>query len=131
MLSTASPNISLIMFSIRYSEYYRADYTFEGVPEDAYYERIFHLFPSLRKCYLRFGHDRYNIVDHQIILSLDKAFRSIQTSLLKLESIVLRHCSLGFLSHLLEHLPQLQDLSFELSTPWLPGQHSLIHDNKK
>ncbi|CAF4834483.1 unnamed protein product [Rotaria sp. Silwood2] len=131
MLNTTLPNTSLVLFSIRYTEYYRAVYTFEGVPEGTYYERIFHLFPSLRKCYFRFEHDNYNIIDHQITLPFGKTFMPIQTSLLKLQSIVLRHCSLGFLSHLLEHLPQLQDLSLEISTPWLPGKHPLRRDDKK
>ncbi|CAF3011879.1 unnamed protein product [Rotaria sp. Silwood2] len=50
ILNSLSPINSLIMFSIHFLTDYRAAYTFIGVPEGAYYERIFRLFPSLRVC---------------------------------------------------------------------------------
>jgi hypothetical protein len=118
MLNTSSPNKSLIMFSIRYSDCYcRAAYTSEGVPEGAYYERIFHIFPLLHVCHLRFWRYMSSTLNREIVLPLNKAFMPIETSLLNLQSIVLRECSLAFLLHLLEHVPQLQDLSFGLCTP--------------
>ncbi|CAF3871019.1 unnamed protein product, partial [Rotaria sp. Silwood1] len=102
------------------------------VPEGAYYERIFHLFPLLRVCHLRFWSHIQSTLDHQILLPLGKAFMPIQTSLLNVQSITLRDCSPDFLSHLLEHLPQLQELSFNLSTSWLPAQHPLMNgDNNR
>jgi hypothetical protein len=131
ILNAFSLNIPLVMFSVRFSIYCRAAYTFEGVPEGAYYERIFHLFPLLRVCRMGFWRYIYNTLDSQLVLPFGKAFIPIQTNLLNLKSLVLRHCSPGFLSHLLEHLSQLEDLSFELSTPWLPNQHLLMQaDNK-
>ncbi|CAF4046120.1 unnamed protein product, partial [Rotaria sp. Silwood1] len=112
--------------------FFRAVSTFEGVPEGAYYERIFHLFPLLRVCHLRFWSHIQSTLDHQILLPLGKAFMPIQTSLLNVQSITLRDCSPDFLSHLLEHLPQLQELSFNLSTSWLPAQHPLMNgDNNR
>ncbi|CAF3065226.1 unnamed protein product, partial [Rotaria sp. Silwood2] len=45
ILNSVSPMNSLIIFSVRFATFYRAAYTFIGVPEGAYYERIFHLFP--------------------------------------------------------------------------------------
>jgi hypothetical protein len=132
ILDTSSRNTSLIMFIVRYSHYYyRAAYTFEGVPEGSYYERIFHLFPSLHVCDLRLWRYIYDTLDNRIVLPLDKAFMPIETSLLNLKSIIIRECSPIFLKHLLEHLPQLYELSFRLSTPWLPDKHPLMNaDNK-
>ncbi|CAF3663988.1 unnamed protein product [Rotaria sp. Silwood1] len=46
-------NTSLIMFGGHFSTYYRAAYTFEGVPDGAYCERIFDLFSLLRPCHRR------------------------------------------------------------------------------
>jgi hypothetical protein len=132
MLNTSSPNKSFIMFSICYSdELYRAAYTFQGVPEGAYYERIFHLFPLLRVCHFGFRRYMYNTRDGQIALPPNKAFMSIQRILLNLQTIVLQECSLAFLKHLLEYVPQLQELSFGLCTPWLPEEHPLMHDDNK
>ncbi|CAF4058762.1 unnamed protein product, partial [Rotaria sp. Silwood1] len=48
ILNSLSPINSLIVFSVCFSIDDRAAYTFIGVPEGAYYERIFHVFPSLR-----------------------------------------------------------------------------------
>jgi len=131
ILNTSSINTFLVMLTIHYSSYYRAAYTFAGVPEGAYYERIFHLFPLLRICYLGFYRYIRNVLDNQIVLPLNKTFMSIETSLLNLQSIAFQHCSLSFLLHILEHHPQLQELSFSPSTPWLPDQHPLMNDHNK
>ncbi|CAF4449017.1 unnamed protein product [Rotaria sp. Silwood2] len=131
MLNTSSPNTSLIIFSIRYSEFYQAAYTFKDVPEDAYYERIFCLFPLLRVCHLRFWWYVYDSRDSQLVLSLNKTFIPVETNLFNLQSLVLRECSPAFLLHLFEHHPQLQELSFNLSTPWLPDKHPLMNGYNK
>ncbi|CAF4030634.1 unnamed protein product, partial [Adineta steineri] len=51
ILNKCLSNTSLIMFSIRFTTQCRAAYTYAGVPEGAYYERIFHLFPFLHICH--------------------------------------------------------------------------------
>ncbi len=127
-----SPNNSLVMFSVRFSVNDRAAYTFLSVPEGAYYERIFHLFLSLRVCHLLFlrcTHYTQEIdsLDRQLVLPLDQAFLPIQTRLLNLQSLVLRDCSPKFLSYLLEYLPQLEQLSYQQSIPWLRRKHPLRH----
>jgi len=127
ILNAFSPNNSIAIFSVRFSTYYRAAYTFEGVSEGAYHERVFHLFPQLRACHLCFWRYMNYSLETQLVLSPRKAFLPIQTNLLKLQSIVLRECSIGFLSHLLEHIPQLQELRFEPSTSWLPDTPPLMH----
>ena len=48
ILNASSCNTSLIMFAVRFSSEERAVYTYEGVPEGAYYMQIFRLFPSLQ-----------------------------------------------------------------------------------
>ncbi len=131
ILNAFSSNNPLIMFSLHFPTYYRAAYTFKGVPEGAYYERIFQLFPSLRQCHLRFRRCPCKNLDGQMILPLNQVFMPIETRLLNLQSIVLRQCSLHFLKHLLEHHPQLEELNFSLAAPWLPDEHPLINvDNK-
>jgi hypothetical protein len=55
----------------------------------------------------------------------------IQTNPLNLQSLAFRHCSSGFVLHLIEHLPQLEELSFELSTSWLPDKHPLMQGDNK
>ncbi|CAF4472379.1 unnamed protein product [Rotaria sp. Silwood2] len=109
IINAFSPNTPLIMFAIRFSTYTRAAYTYVGVSEVAYYEQIFHLCPSLRGCDLRFWRYIYDTLDDQIVLSFDEEYSS------------------AFLSHLLEHLPQLEDLSFGLTIPWLPDKHPLMN----
>ncbi|CAF4279099.1 unnamed protein product, partial [Rotaria sordida] len=48
LILDSSPINSLIVFSVSFSiNDHPAAYTFIGVPEGAYYERIFHVFPSL------------------------------------------------------------------------------------
>ncbi|CAF4152120.1 unnamed protein product [Adineta steineri] len=118
-------NTSLIMFSIRFTTQCRAAYTYAGVPEGAYYERIFHLFPFLHICHLQYWRYIYSTLDKQILLPLNQVFITVKTSLFNLQSIVIRECSPVFLLHLLEDLPQLQDLSFVLSALWLPDKHPL------
>ncbi|CAF0848431.1 unnamed protein product [Adineta steineri] len=118
-------NTSLIMFSIRFTTQCRAAYTYVGVPEGAYYERIFHLFPFLRICHLQFWRYIYSTLDKQIILPLNQVFITVKTSLFNLQSFVIRECSPVFFLHLFEHLPQLQDLSFGLSALWLPNKRPL------
>ncbi|CAF4328177.1 unnamed protein product [Rotaria sp. Silwood2] len=132
ILDSLSPINSLIMFSVRFSTYCRSVYTFIGVPEGAYYERIFHLFPSLRICQLFFWRYIQSTLDSQFVLPPDRAFVPIQTSLLNLQSLVLRDCSPSFLSYLFEHLPQLEQLSYARSAPWLPQEHPLRYgDNNR
>ncbi|CAF3914306.1 unnamed protein product [Rotaria sp. Silwood1] len=131
ILNAFSSNTSLIMFSLHFPTYYRAAYTFEGVSEGAYYERIFHLFPLLRLCHLRFRRCIYKTLDSEIVLPLNQAFMAIETRLLNLQSIVLRECSLTFLKHILEHHPQLQELNFSLTAPWLPNKHPLMNSDNK
>jgi hypothetical protein len=84
ILNSLSPIKSLIMFSVRFSTVRRALYTFSGVPESAYYERIFHLFPSLRVCHLLFRRYIRSTLDSQFVLPLGRAFMLIQTKLLNL-----------------------------------------------
>ncbi|CAF3685872.1 unnamed protein product [Rotaria socialis] len=119
---------SLIMFSVRFSTEDRAAYTFTGVPEGVYYERIFHLFPSLRICHLFFWPYIHSILDSQLVLPPDKTFMPVQISLLNLQSLAVC-CSPNFLSHLFEHLPQLEQLNYTQTTPWLPEKHLLRHSD--
>ncbi|CAF2933367.1 unnamed protein product [Rotaria sp. Silwood2] len=131
MLNMCSPNTSLVVFGIRYSEFYQAAYTYKGVPERAYYERIFCLFPLLRVCHLRFWRYVYDSQVSRIVLPVNRTFIPIETNLLNLQSLVLRECSPAFLLHLLGYNPQLQELNFNLCTPWLPDTHPLINDYNK
>ncbi|CAF3950417.1 unnamed protein product [Rotaria sp. Silwood1] len=124
-------NISLIMFGVHFSIYYRDAYTFEGVPDGAYYERIFDLFPLLCPCHHRSPQCIQKTLDSRMVLPVNKAFMQIETRFLNLQSIVLRECSLIFLLHLLKYHSQLQELSFSLSNPWLPDKHSLMNGNQK
>ncbi|CAF5013114.1 unnamed protein product, partial [Rotaria sp. Silwood1] len=119
------------MFSIRFSNECRAAYTYTGVPEGAYYERIFYLYPSLHVCHMRFWRHIHYIPDNQFVLPLDSIFMPIQSSLLHLKSLVIRNCSSSFLSYLLQHLPQLEQFSVGLSGPWLPKEHSRRHSHNE
>ncbi len=130
ILNSLSPINSLIMFSVRFPTYDRADLTYIGVPEGAYYERIFHLFPSVRVCHLFFLRYIHYSLDNQFDLPPDTAFMPIQTSLLNLKSLGLL-CSPSFLSYLFVHLPQLEQLSCALSHPWLPETHPLTNSDDK
>ncbi|CAF3948145.1 unnamed protein product [Rotaria sordida] len=130
ILNSLSPIKSLIMFSVRFSTVCRAVYTFSGVPESAYYERIFHLFPSLRVCHLLFRRYIRSTLDSQFVLPLDRTFMLIQTKLLNLQSLAIC-CSPGFLSYLFEYLPQLEQLSYTQTISWLPRKHPLRNNNNK
>ena len=131
LLNTSSVNTSIITLSIRYTDSCRAACTFVDVPEGAYHERIFCLFPSLQRCYLGFHRYIYNCPYKQIDLPLNVAFMPITINLSNLKSIVLLKCSLSFLLHILEHHPQLQKLSICLTTLWLPDKHPLMNDHNK
>jgi hypothetical protein len=89
---------SVNIFSVRLPEDYHALYSFFGVPEGAYYERIFHLFSSLRVCHLLFQRYTHYILDSQFVLPSDRPFMPIQTSLLNLQSLKIE-CSIFFLPH--------------------------------
>ncbi|CAF4574508.1 unnamed protein product [Rotaria sp. Silwood2] len=130
ILNSLSPINSLIMFSLRFSTEDRAAYTFKGVPEGVYYERIFHLFPSLRVCHLFFWPYIHSTLDSQLVLPPGRTFMFVQISLLNLQSLALC-CSPSFLSHLFEHLPQLEQLSYSQTTPWLPEKHPLRYSDHK
>ncbi|UJR14510.1 hypothetical protein I4U23_001506 [Adineta vaga] len=123
-------HLSLIDIKLRFTSYYRALYTYIGVPEGAFYEQICRLFPYIRVCHLGFRKYMYKTLDSQIILPTNEVFISVETHFCNLQSIVIRECSLVFLEHLLKYLPQLQDLSFGLSRLWLPDRCPL-KDNIK
>jgi hypothetical protein len=133
ILDSLSPIHSLIMFSIHFvSADHRVACTFGGVPEGAYHERIFRLFPSLRVCHLLFGRHDHHTIQSPFLLQCLQSFVSIQSNLLNLQSLTLRYCLPNFLLHLFEHLPQLQQFSCHLSNiSWPPRQHPLEHDHKK
>jgi hypothetical protein len=131
ILNECSSNMSLVTFTIQFTTNCRAVYTYIGVPEGAYYEQIFQLFPFLRVCHVGFRKYIFNTLDNQIILPINEVFIPIKTSFSNLQSIIIRQCSLIFLTHLLKHLPQLQDLSFSLSTLWLPDRHPSKDNMKK
>ncbi len=128
ILNSLSPMNSLNIFSVHFSASDRARDTFFGVPEGVYYERIFRLFPSLHVCHLLFKRSIRHTIDSQFVLPSNKPFLPIQTSLLNLKSLKIK-CSIYFLSHLLEHLPQLEQLNYEHTDLWLPQEHPLRNDN--
>jgi hypothetical protein len=130
ILNSLLPINSLIVFSVCFSTDDRAAYTFIGVPEGAYYERIFHVFPSLRVCHLLFRRYIHSTLDSELVLPPDRTFMPVQIGLLNLQSLTL-YCSPSFLSHLFEHLPQLQQLSYTRTDPWLPIKHPLRHSDYK
>ncbi len=129
ILNSLSPMYSLNIFNVRFSWSIRARYTFFGVPEGAYYDRIFHLFPSLRVCHLRFDRYMRDTIDNKFVLPSDRPFMPIHTSLFNLRSLGI-YCSINFLSHLLEHLPQLEQLNYRRITDiWLLREHPLANDH--
>jgi hypothetical protein len=129
ILNSLLPIHSLNTFSVYFSSDYRAAYTFIGVPEGAYFERIFYLFPSLRVCDLRFYRYIHYTLDSQFALPLSETFMPVQSSLFNLRSLVL-HCSPSFLSYLIVYLPQLVKLNYRRSDPWLPDTHPLRYRQK-
>jgi hypothetical protein len=125
ILDSLPSGLPLVMFTVDYSTYYRAAYTFEGVPEGTYYARIFGLFPTLRVGHLRFWRYMYEIMDTRWLLPEHLPFMPIDRMALQIQTVVLRQCSRAFLGHLLRHLPQLRRLSFTLDAPWLRELHPL------
>jgi hypothetical protein len=132
ILNSLSPIYSLIMFSVHIvSADDRAAYTFELVPEGAYHERIFRLFPFLHVCHLLFGRYKHYTMHNILVPSINESFVPIQSSLLNLQSLTLRFCLPRTLSNLFEHLPQLKQFSCYLcDTSWIPQQHPLAGYNK-
>jgi hypothetical protein len=130
ILNSYSTINSLKMFSISFSTSNRAVDTFIGVPEGAYYERIFHLFPLLRECHLFFLRYILDTLDSGFVLPPDRAFMPIKTTLSNLQSLALR-CSPSYLSYLFEYLPQLEQLSYTRTDPWLPETHPVRHNVNK
>ncbi|CAF4097305.1 unnamed protein product [Rotaria sordida] len=128
ILNSLSPINSLKMFSIHFSTNDRATDTFIGVPEGAYYERIFHLFPLLRVCHLFFHRYILYTVDSQFVLPADRPFMLIKSSLSNLQSLAVR-CSPRYLSYLFDYLPQLEELRYKRTDPWLPETHPQRHDD--
>ncbi len=124
ILNSLSSIHFLITFSIHFSNKDRAAYTFTGIPEGAFYDRIFHLFSSLRKCHLLFWKDIFPTLDRQFILPLGSTFVPVKNSLRNLQILTIR-CSLSFLLHLFERLPQLKELTYIQTKPWLPNNHPL------
>ena len=129
ILNSLLPINSLNTFSVYFSSGYRAAYTFIGVPEGAYFERIFYLFLSLRVCDLRFDRYIHYTLDSQFALPPSETFMPVQSSLFNLRSLVL-HCSPSFLSYLIVYLPQLVMLNYRRSDPWLPDAHPLRYRPK-
>lgn len=132
ILDSLSPIDSLIMFSVHFvSVDHRIACTFGGVCEGAYHERIFRLFPSLRVCDLRFGQYNHHTIQSPFRLRPHESFVSIQSNLLKLQSLTIRYCLPIFLSHLFEHIPQVEQFSCHLyNNSWTPQQHPSEHDHK-
>ncbi|CAF3147143.1 unnamed protein product [Rotaria sp. Silwood2] len=130
ILNSLSPIKSLIMFSVRFSTIHCAAETFLGVPESAYYEQIFHLFPSLHVCHLLFRPYIDSTLDSQFVLPLGKVHMFIETKLLNLQSLAIG-CSPEFLSYLFKYLPQLEQLKYTHTDCWLPPEHPLRHDKNK
>jgi hypothetical protein len=131
ILDGLSPDIPLVTMNLRFSSYYRAAHTFQGVPEGAYHERLFRSLPMLRVCHLGFWRYICDTMDSRLILPIDATFISIEMIAQKLQTVVLRECSPAFLAHLVRRLPQLQKLRFQFSRPWLPDTHPVtIHDNR-
>lgn len=131
MLNSLSIMKSIFIFNVDFSvQKERAANSFEGVPEGAYYERIFYLFPSLRIFRLLICQDDPNILDFEFILPIDKTFLPVQSNLFNLQSLTL-HSSLSFLSHLIEYLPQLEQLDYTQTAHWLPRNHPMKYKNYK
>ena len=133
ILDSLSPIDSLVIFSVRYiSADYRSADTFLSIHVGAYYERIFRVFPSLRACHLLFGRQHYRTEYDPFHSEFAENFPPIQSNLLNLRSLTLRNCLPKFLSHLFEHLPQLQQFNCHFfQTFWMSQQHSLEHDYNK
>ncbi|CAF1327681.1 unnamed protein product [Adineta ricciae] len=126
ILNSLSSIHSLIFFNINFSSENRAAYTFHDVPEGAFHDQIFHLFPFLRECNLLFRRNANPTLDRQFILPLGSTFLPVQNSLINLQKLTIR-CSSSFLLHLFERLPQLKELIYIQTNPWLPSNHPRRH----
>ena len=133
ILDSLSPIDSLIMFNVHVvSADHHAAFTYGGVTEHAYHERIFRLFPSLRVCRLLFGQCSLYTMHGPFFTPLHQSSVPIQSNLLNLQSLTLRYCLPEFISYLFERLPQLQQFSCHLyNYSWIPHQHSIKHDYNK
>ncbi|CAF4174083.1 unnamed protein product [Adineta steineri] len=130
ILNSLSPINSLIVFRVSFSNVDRAADTFLGVSESVYYERNFHVFPSLRDCQLLFKRYIHSTVDSEFVLPPNRTFMPVQIGLLNLRSLTI-YCSPSFLSHLFEHVPQLEKLNYKRTDLWLPTNHPLRHSDYK
>jgi len=74
ILNSLSPMYSLNMFSVRFSRCSSVPDTFYGVPEGAYYDWIFHLFPLLRACHLNLKRAILDTLDKKFVLPFDRPF---------------------------------------------------------
>ena len=128
ILNSLLPMYSLNIFSVRFSGSSHVLYTYEGIPEGAYYDRIFHLFPLLCVCHLDFQRCIHDTIDNKFVLPSDRPFMPMHINLLNLRSLAVS-CSRNFLSHLLEHLPQLEQLNYRHTNLWLPQEHPLANDH--
>ncbi|UJR38254.1 hypothetical protein I4U23_030927 [Adineta vaga] len=128
ILNSPSPINSLIVFSVRFSNLWRASFSYIGIPEGAYYERIFYLFPSLRLCHLLFYPYTHYTPDSQFVLPPDRIFMPIEVSLLNVQSLTIQ-CSPSLLSYLFEYLPKLERLYYIQTGSWLPTTHPLIRND--
>ena len=134
ILDSLSPIDSLVKFSLHYvSADHRAACDFGEEFEGAYHKRIFRLFPSLRVCHLLFGRHNHHTIYKPFYPRLRKYFVPIQSNLFYLQSLTLRYCLPEFLSHLFEHLPQLQQFSCHLfnNNFWIPQQNPPAYDHQK
>ena len=123
---------SCLVFTL-FSVDHRAACTFLGMPEGAYHERIFRLFPSLRVCHLLFDRKGCDTIQSLLFTTPNRSLVPIQSNLSNLRSLTLRYCLPEFLPHLFEHLPQLEQLSCHLYNMSLCSleQHSPEHGYDK
>ena len=133
ILDSLSPIDSLIIFSVNFvSTDHRGASTFLGMPEGAYHERIFHLFPSLRVCHLLFDRKKHERIQ-TLFVRPNRSIVPIQSNLSNLRSLTLVYCWPEFLPHLFQHLPQLEQLNCHLYNMSLCTleQHSAEHGYDK
>ena len=133
ILDSLSPIDSLIMFSVHFAlADCRVASTFAFVPEGAYYERIFRLFPSLRVCRLLFGRHDHHTMQSPFLGFFDRHTVPIQSKPLNLRSLTVRYCTAEYLPHLFEHLPQLEQFNCHLyNTSWSAKRHTAKHHFNK
>ena len=134
ILDSLSPIDSLIIFGVHFvSADHRGACSFVDVPEGAYHERIFRLFPSLRVCHLLFGRQKRPTIHTLLLTTPNRSIVPLQSNLSNLRSLTLRYCLAEFLPHLFERLPQLEQLNCHLYNIniWILQQHSPEHDYDK